>query len=120
MERKHVVAATVGQLPYSLKPKDCPLAILKLVSNRLHAYEAYKSNIDCANKILLIEKLKSECRQMLNEHPCTVVKWMIKVENQIISLSPTQNSKLKENYQEKVKALMAVAHDFLAKKIVHD
>jgi len=120
MERNHVVAATVGQLPYALKAKDCPLSILKLVSNRLHAYEAYKTNIECAKKILIIEKLKAECRHMLNEHPLIIVKWMLRIQHEISSLCPTQTSKLKGSYTEKVNSIMAVAHQFLAKKILHD
>lgn len=116
MERTQVVAATKVLLYSNLKPKDCPLAIIKLIGARRHAYEAHSNYPTCYQKLLLIDVIKNDCRSMLNEHPANICKWVKKTEHVLFALMPTETSKLKQSYFEKVKSIVAVVDEFLAKK----
>lgn len=114
--RKNVVAATIQNQNTAFKPADCPGLILKLVSARKIAFEAYPNSPHFKGKIEMIAGLTFIARRLLNEHPAIIANTVLSLESRFLLIAPSENSKMRKTYMDKLRTIILTCKNFKALK----
>ena len=112
MERLTVVAATTPKTIMALQPIDCPLIIIKLMTARKIAFEAYPNSPHFQAKIRVIEGLNYVARGLLNQHPVIICNKFLSLSNELMVVAPSENSKLRKSYLDKIRSIIDACQSF--------